>query len=138
MDWVSPDGTTLYGASREGSGDWNLWRTTKQTAGFAAPTLVASLNSPSHDTAVVLTPDERQAFFASNRPGGAGGDDIYYATRADTNAGFSIPIPLTSINSATGEYPTWVSPDGCRLYFASRDREGGVGNYDVYVASRPK
>jgi hypothetical protein len=138
VNWVSQDGTTLYGASREGTGDWNIWRTTKQTAGFAAPTLVASLNSPSNDTAVVLTPDERQAFFASNRPGGMGVDDIYYATRADSNAGFSTPVPLTSINSALAEYPSWVSPDGCRLYFSSRDREGGLGNYDVYVTSRPK
>jgi hypothetical protein len=43
---------------------------------------------------------------------------------------------VTELNTAAQEWPTWVSPDGCRLYFSRRPGEGGADNYDLYVAER--
>ena len=103
-----------------------------------APAAIPSLNSPASDTAVTLTPDELQAFVASTRPGGPGGIDIFYAWRPSTSAGFSTPVPLNELNTASNDTPTWASPDGCTLYFATRDRAGGPGGYDTFVATRGK
>jgi len=47
---------------------------------------------------------------------------------------WSRPNPLESINTADQEIGAAFSPDGQHLYFSS-DREGGVGGYDLYVAS---
>ncbi len=41
----------------------------------------APLNSPFDDFSIWLTPDESSGYFASNRPGGKGEDDLYAFTR---------------------------------------------------------
>lgn len=138
-DWVSQDGTTIYISSdRPGSAGFDIYVAARVSAGFGTPTLVSSLNSPQEDSAVILTPDELQAFVASNRPGGAGALDIYHSSRASKSSGFSTPVLLGELSSPTVDQPVWVSPDGCTLYFTSRDRDSGMGGYDTYVATRAK
>lgn len=140
VSWASPfDPSGSYrvylSSDRAGSAQFDLYVSVRTSGGFSAPVPIPSLSSPAQDTKVVLTPDELQAFVASARTGTLGGQDIFYASRSDTNQGFSNPTPIAGLNTANDDLPMWVSPDGCTLYFASV-RAGGLGGHDVFVATR--
>ena len=75
---------------------------------------------------------ENRLYFASNRPGGTGGYDIYYVT-IDNEMNFSDPVNLgATINTAFNERDGFRYGD--EFYFSS-DRTGGVGGLDIYSAA---
>jgi hypothetical protein len=43
---------------------------------------------------------------------------------------------VQALNTGAQDLMGWVSPDGCRVYFASNNA-AGVGESDIYVAERP-
>lgn len=105
--------------------------------GWAAPTEVTELTSPGFNTARPnVSRDGREIVFDSDRPGGLGGFDIWWATRASITDPWSSPInPGGNVNSAAGESRASLSTDGERLTFGST-RPGGEGGSDIYVARR--
>lgn len=46
--------------------------------------------------------------------------------------------PVNSINTSSGEYSPLVSKDGNRLYFTGYKRDGGLGNEDIFYATKQK
>lgn len=76
-----------------------------------------------------LTADGKRLYFASNRPGGLGGMDLYYS---DFQGGeWKEPINLgDTINTAGNEIFPFIHEDGT-LYFAS-DGWGGFGGLDIF------
>ena len=99
---------------------------------------VAPVNSASAEGCPIESPDGSQLFIASTR--GAGGDqDIWVATRPETDAPFGAPVELPApVNSAANDYcPTPLR--GKSLLFVS-DRGGtdaygtqACGSGDIYV-----
>lgn len=74
--------------------------------------------------------------FVSDRPGGKGGQDIYYARLEDGK--WSAPVNAGDrINTASNEYrpivPT-LTNFSYRLVLFSSDRPGGKGGYDLYMS----
>ncbi|TNE51872.1 MAG: hypothetical protein EP344_16330 [Bacteroidetes bacterium] len=68
--------------------------------------------------------------FASRREGGAGGLDLYYATRSDS--GWTGPAHLGPVvNSPYDETTPYLANDGRTLYFSS-NRSGSMGGLDVF------
>lgn len=78
--YIGADGT-LYFASNghPGLGGFDIFTATRGTEGavVGAMNLGAPINSPKDDFAFIIDPVNRRGFFTSNRPGGAGDDDIY-------------------------------------------------------------
>ncbi|MBX3221164.1 MAG: PD40 domain-containing protein [Labilithrix sp.] len=132
---VMHDGAELWFTSeRLGGITRHLFRSVRDDIGdYQAPTLVAELRSSNNEAGVAFSPDGLTVYFGSDRPGGLGDSDVWVATRATLQAAFGQATPVTALNSARTEFPTWVSPDGCRLYLVS-DRAGSM---DVFVATRP-
>jgi hypothetical protein len=97
-------------------------------------TVVNELVTGVEDSAPVPTEDLLTLYFKSARTdlGGPGGDDIFVATRAKTTDKWGQLRNMTEINSAASDFPTWISPDGCRLYLSSNK----TGSFQIYVASR--
>lgn len=78
--------------------------------------------------------------FASDRPGGFGGYDLYYAQK--TANGWTDPVNFgPTINSAFDEFRPIVSEYfdfSNRLMIFSSNRPGGLGGFDLYFVGIPK
>ena len=58
--------------------------------------LGAPFNSPTDDLGLILSPDGKSGYFASNRDGGSGKDDIYYFDAPEGIFGATTPDLITS------------------------------------------
>jgi outer membrane protein OmpA-like peptidoglycan-associated protein len=77
-----------------------------------------------------LSPDESKLYFASNRPGGYGGMDLYVVEWQ--NGTWSVPINLgPEINTSKNEAFPFVHESGT-LFFAS-DGHPGLGKLDLFM-----
>lgn len=114
-----------------------LWAAPSNGSGFAAGVQISELNAvgASEDYSPVLSADGRTIFFASTRAEGdaAGGIDIWTATRATLTDRFAGLRNVAELNSPVSDYPSWLSPDGCRLYMSS-NTAGGLDQ--IYLAER--
>lgn len=86
-----------------------------------------------------VAPDNRQLFFASNRPGGVGGIDLYVAERKQAGDPWGDPVNLgPPVNTTADEFCPTPLRDGLGLLFVST-RSGGCGGSDIYVSrERPR
>ena len=95
------------------------------------PLALTSATSASVIDNPVTSVDERTLYMSvtsSNQPI----PHIYVAERSSTSAPFGDPTPHAELDSPEGEYPTWISPDACRLYFTRTIN----GQTDLFVATR--
>ena len=105
---------------------------------FQSPTPVNELNTAQFDLSPSIRYDGLEIAFVSDRPGGAGGRDLWSATRSSVNGTWSTPVNLgVVVNSALGENTPSLSADRTSLFFSS-DRPGGLGAADLYVSTRQK
>ncbi len=83
---LSPDGLVIYvGSNRSGThGDRDVWRAERASRDvpFGPLVNVDAVNTPSWEQPVWISADDCTLYLDSSRPGGAGGGDIYVATRA--------------------------------------------------------
>jgi Tol biopolymer transport system component len=81
---------------------------------------------------LTISPDGRTAlWFSRDRPGGAGGYDIWMSRRSGSAWSPAEPV---SFNSAGRDFDPAFSADGRFVYFCS-DRPGGLGGDDIYRVS---
>jgi Tol biopolymer transport system component len=106
------------------------------TASWGSRTSLDAINSTSVDFTPFISGDGLRIWFASNRPGGRGGVDLYEATRISRADTFGAPRHVFEASSADEDTSPTLSADGLELFFASA-RSGGPGLLDVYVAHRP-
>jgi len=136
---IAADGLTVYFASDRtgGLGNLDLWYATRTSTGqsFGAPQNLVELSTSSLDRDPAASADGLALFFASSRPGGSGGNDIWVATRPNATAPFGTPVNVSEVNSSSGDDNPAISSDGLELYFTS-GRPGGSGSYDLWVARR--
>ena len=100
---------------------------------FDAMVLVAGLVGGDTLADAFLSDDGLTMFYAA--AAGGAKPDMYVAWRASTADRFSLPTPLTDLNTAADERDPWLSPDGTLFYFTS-DRGNGVLQIYEATASR--
>jgi len=76
---------------------------------------------------------EEVLYFASDRTGGAGGLDLYYAPIKKGT--FQGPYALTDLNTAGDEVSPFYHKASNKLYFSTDGRQT-LGGYDIYSASK--
>jgi hypothetical protein len=133
--YILPDRSAIYFVSNRNSTS-DIFRAARSGDTFGQPIPVAGTNlaTSAAEGSPVVTPDELNLYFFSNRDSDGG---IYYATRTSPSVGFSDPVPLTEINSLGYVWPSWISADNCVLYFSYAHNYGNYyGNYDLYYAVR--
>lgn len=99
------------------------------TQPFLNPILVPNVNSVANDVGPRLSSDELELFFGSNRPGGAGGLDMYVAHRESRDDEFGIPRRIVELSTAGSETSPYLSADNLTLYYHPP--------LEIYVARRP-
>jgi len=118
-------------------GNYNLYAS-KIVNGEFQMMQTLSVNTGGLELAPVVSADGLVIYYSFG-PGpipatGAYGLDVMMAIRPSVDAPFGMPVPLGAINTAADdELPTWISPDGCRLYFVRNVQN--AGNF-IYVAER--
>lgn len=138
----SPDGKRmLWGAigwsngPNSGPGGWDIYESQRSASGWSKPHVVA-FDSSANDFDPSFAPDGSGVYFFSNRDGGSGKDDLYFAPFDASHGSYGAAKNLgAEINSAGDEWAPVVSSDGKRLMFAS-DGHGGRGKHDLFVAHR--
>ena len=133
--YILPDGSAIYFTS-DRNGSNQIFRASRNATGFDAPSMVTGADIPStSDATAVASADELVLYFSSSRVGGAGGYDIWRASRASTADGFGAAVNLSVLNTAASDWPSWISADDCVLYFF-RDDTGQGNSYDMFVTMR--
>ena len=135
-------GTPLlyFGSTRAGGpGSFDIYVSAQAADGsWEAAVLVPELSSPFIDQRPSIRFDGLELFQASNRPGGSGFTDLWVSTRPTTLDAWSAPVNLgTSVNGPGTDFTEFISSDRETLFLAS-NRPGGLGNFDLYVATREK
>jgi hypothetical protein len=123
---VRAPGAFSHEAQRSGA----LW------SDWSEPENVTVVNSAFVELQPALSPDGLALYFASGRPGGAGGNDIWVSRRASPHSPWGAPSNLGAvINTAANDHGPSFSNDGHLMFFFS-DRPGGQGGADIYVSRR--
>lgn len=134
---LTADLLTLYFNSKRegGQGQEDIWlaERTSPRAPFAAPSPERALNTDQRETGIALAPDGLNLWFSSDRDGGAGGLDIYLATRARPGAAWSV-ARVAELCSAGDDLVSSLA-DGERTLFLAR-RDDDDDDYDLFVARR--
>ena len=93
------------------------------------------INSQQWDAQPCLSPDKKDLYFASARPGGFGGKDIYVC-HLQANGRWSDPENLgPSINTAGDEQCPFIHADNQTLYFTSNSWPG-YGDDDLFYTRK--
>lgn len=143
---LSADGKTLYfirgpirgtGGSNIRNGDIYVSYLLEDGSWSEAKKLPDNINTPKSEASVLIHPDGRTLYFASNGHVGMGGYDLYMST-LQPDGTWSDPKNLGyPINTQNNENSLLVFADGKLAVFAS-DREGGMGDLDLYEFEMPE
>lgn len=131
---ISPNGGTALWFSRNrpgGPGGYDIWMSRRAGASWSPPQPV-SFDTPSRDFDPAFSRDGRFVYFASDRPGGAGGDDLWRV--AVSRGRFGVAEHLgNDVNTPRNEWAPMLAPDGRTLLFSSDGHEG-AGRMDLFTS----
>jgi outer membrane protein OmpA-like peptidoglycan-associated protein len=136
---ISADGKTMYytgtipSGNRNKVGNTGIFITQKTGTQWGEPVAFAH-NSSDHSFNTAhpyLSNDGKILLFASNKPGGKGGNDIYQCQLV--NGTWTQPQPLEHVNTPADEIMPFLL-NGNELFFSS-NRTGGLGGFDLYSVS---
>ncbi len=132
--FISKDGKRLY-LTKYDNFDSEIYVSTFDGIRWSSmKKLNTVINSSYWDAHACETPDGMVLYFASNRPGGFGGMDIYYSIKVNgdfrkaTNVGSRVNTPLDE------DYPLIVD-NGRTLIFTSQGFKKGRDKTEMYYAS---
>ena len=132
--YLHPSGASLYFASRSrpGKGELDIWVAEINASSGVVVDIrnVEAVNSTTDENAPVVTRDDR--FLYHNRlSNDFTENDIWVAKRSTPADGFGKSVRVQELSSLYDEYPSWVSNDHCRLYFASTRPIPGAATIDA-------
>ena len=120
-------------SGRDGYAGLNIYVSVYRDARWSVPRHLNVINSHFDDRMPVVSHDGAQMYFVSNRPGGFGGNDLWYSERDLSTGLWSPPVNAgEAMNTRYNEISPTLSVDGRMLFFSS-DRPGGFGHYDLYM-----
>jgi outer membrane protein OmpA-like peptidoglycan-associated protein len=119
----------------EGSCDLYISYLTKKGNWTEPQNLGTVINTEFWESAPSLSPDKRDLYFASSRPGGYGGRDIW-VSHLDKSGKWTQPENLgQQINTIADEGCAFIHPDNQTLYFNSNGHDG-LGGTDIFLSRK--
>lgn len=132
---LSANGNSLLLSLTEGKASRNIYLCEKDANGkYGKPVLLdKNINSAHEEIAACINAEGDLVYFASNRPGGIGGTDIYVCRRLSQGKWGVAQNAGIQINTVQNEDFPNISPDGKTLYFSSTGHTS-MGGYDIFKA----
>ena len=135
---ISADGRfmamTLCGRERTAFGSCDIFASVKRKGKWLAMRNIGKeINSKYWDAQPSLTANGDALYFASDRPGGKGGRDLWVSYRTGNKWG--TPVNLASINTDGDDQAPFIHSDGKTLYFMS-DGHPGMGEADLFMSRK--
>ena len=120
----------------QGNGSCDLYISFLTKSGWSEPqNLGRNINTEFWESTPSLSPDKRDLYFSSSRPGGFGGRDIWVSHRTET--GWSQPENLgAEINTSGDESTPFIHADNQTLYFNSSGLPGYSEKPDLFVTRK--
>ena len=134
---MSADGTRIYFTQWKAVNGQNIaavFYATKEGNGWSKPVALSSVNREGYSSQQpYVSTDKKYLFFASDRPGGAGGFDIWYAPlQANGTTGEAVNTGAV-INTAGDEQAPFYHSYTSTLVFSSNGKQG-MGGFDLFTA----
>ncbi|MCD6019881.1 MAG: outer membrane protein [Bacteroidetes bacterium] len=127
---LSPDGQTLFSFVSDVKNPGDLYFSSLSGMDWTKPEkLNSNINSEFWEGSCSITSDGRYLFFASERPGGLGGRDLYLSEKVNGDWGPAVNLG-PSINTQYNEDAPFIHPDGITLFFSSEGHKS-IGGYDI-------
>lgn len=139
---LSVDGKWMFYTAcgrNDSRGSCDLYFSQRTPSGWSEPINIGQpVNTPYWESQPCFSADGKTLYFVSNRPGGKGDNDIWYAEIVGFKAN---GVPLfgevknagDSINTAGKETSPFIHADGKTIYFSS-DTWPGVGDCDIFYS----
>ncbi|HEY0190072.1 MAG TPA: hypothetical protein VGC42_03050 [Kofleriaceae bacterium] len=129
---LAADGSALYFSSYTDTNKNQVYVSSRINGSFGAPALVSGINSADYENGAVLSTDRLQVVFSRS-------GQLFAGIRSSVADGFAV-APLLDVRDAVifGQ-ATWLSADGCHLYYQTSTYDPGNGatlSTRIYVRSR--
>ena len=127
---LSPDGSTLFTFSSTNTDNGDIYSSKLKGEDWSAPErLNSNINTTAWEGSCSITSDGRYLYFASERPGGLGGRDLYVSEKVNGDWGPAVNLG-PQINTQYNEDAPFIHPDGITLFFSSEGHKS-IGGYDI-------
>ncbi len=132
---ISADGKLLMFAAKDrpdGFGSFDIYYSKKQNDKWTPAKGFPAINTEWWESQPSISADGRTIYFASNRPGGMGGLDIWYvrfeAGKWQPTKNIGAPI-----NTPWDDQTPFIHADGTTMYFTS-EGHAGMGGKDLFLS----
>lgn len=130
---VTADGLTMFALiGTDPNYEVAIATRTSTSSSFGAFTAISEINSTANDTPTSILSDGSVLYFHSNRSGKV---KIYRVTHNGGTWGTPLAVSGVNLNGNDNDAEGVISADELTLFFSS-DRAGGVGAYDIWMATR--
>lgn len=137
---ISADGDTLLLTQTSSLGDADLFVAGRMGDAWTQPRALVELNTIDNELAPALSADGQRLYFASDRPGGAGGLDVWMSERVGDRWGEPTPLALNTRHDETDPHPLVRDGIETLLFASNRPREVELQpepatDFDLYEAA---
>ncbi|MDP3556476.1 MAG: hypothetical protein Q8T03_03815 [Bacteroidota bacterium] len=127
---ISPDGQTLFTFYSDAKNSGDIAYSKLVGDEFTKPILLnKNINSEFWEGSCSISADGRFLYFASERPGGLGGRDIWVSEKIDGDWGPAKNMG-PNINTVYDDDAPFIHPDGITLFLSSKGHSS-IGGYDI-------
>ena len=132
---LSADGQKLFlfHSTDKDGGDIYMSKLTGDVWGLPEA-LGPTINTKYWEGSCSLSADEQTLYFASERPGGFGGKDIYKSNKMPDGSWGKAENLGPTINTVYNDDSPFIHPDGITLFFSS-EGHSSIGGYDIMYSS---
>ena len=129
---LSNDGQTLFIFKSTTKDGGDIFQSKLMGNEWTAPERLGdNINTKYWEGSCSLSGDEQLLYFASDRPGGFGGRDIY-VSRKQSDGSWGVAQNLgPSVNTPFDDDAPYIHPDGIHLFFSS-EGHSSMGGYDLF------
>ncbi|MDP1803121.1 MAG: OmpA family protein [Bacteroidota bacterium] len=128
---VSPDAQTIL-IYKDDMGDGNIYSTSLDGDVWSKPVkLNDNINTKNWEPSAFISADGNSLYFASNKPGGFGGVDLYMSKRGSDGDWGKATNLGANINTTYDEDAPSIHPDGVTLSFSSNGHNT-MGGFDIF------